>query len=57
MCFSARAMTWRFTLDRSAEDTLGFLPEQKRGEVLGALSSEKGWLSNRGALPDQQQLA
>lgn len=36
MCFSARAMTWRFTLDRSAEDTLGFLPEQKEGGGVGS---------------------
>lgn len=30
---------------------------QGEGEVLEVISSEKGWLSNRGALPDQQQLA
>lgn len=28
----------------------------KGGGMLGALSSEKGWLSHRGVLPDQQQL-
>lgn len=31
MCFSAGAMTQRFALDRSADDTLGFLPNLKEG--------------------------